>query len=93
MSKRAERPGLMTTADREKENAVYVTVETVNHGKREAKLPIIMIGKWLEQHLPGTLECKPIREGKILALVKNEATANRAMNNATSFYGECVIQI
>jgi hypothetical protein len=83
----------MTTKDREKANAVYVTVETVNHGKSAAELPIIMMAKWLEQHLPGTLEYKPTREGKILALVKNEATANRAINNATSYYGECVIQI
>jgi hypothetical protein len=91
MSKRAEGPGwLMTTEDREKAN-----VETVNRGKRAAELPIIMMGKWLEQHLPGPLECncKPIRKGKFFALVKNEATANRAINNATSFYGECVIQI
>jgi hypothetical protein len=52
-----------------------------------------MMGKWLEQHLLGTLECKPIIEGNFLTLVKNEATANRVINNATSFDGECVIQI
>jgi hypothetical protein len=63
MSRKAEGPGwLMTTEDREKANAVYVTVDTVNHGKSVAELPIIMMGKWLEQHLPGTLECKPIRD-------------------------------
>jgi hypothetical protein len=67
--------------------------ETVNHGKCAAELPIIMMGKWLKQHLPGTLECKPIREGKNLALVKNEETANRAIINATSFYDVCTIQI
>jgi hypothetical protein len=68
-------------------------VRTVNHGKSAAELPIIMMGKWLEQHLPGTLECKPIREGKMLALVKNEETANRAIINATSFYDVCTIQM
>jgi hypothetical protein len=89
-----EGPGwLMTTKDRQKANAVYVTVETVNHGNSAVELPIIMMEKWLKQHLPGTLECKPIREGKILALVKNEVTSNRANKNVTSFYGECVIQI
>jgi hypothetical protein len=36
---------------------------------------------------------KMSRTAKILALVKNEATANSAIYNATSFYGECVIQI
>jgi hypothetical protein len=46
----------MTTEDREKANAVYITVETVNHGKSAAELPIIMMEKRLKQHLPGTLE-------------------------------------
>jgi hypothetical protein len=87
MSRRAERPG-WTTEDREKANAVYVTLETVNHGKSAAELPIIMMGKWLEQHLPGTLECKPIREGKILALVKNKETANRAENHPNKKNGK-----
>jgi hypothetical protein len=57
MSRKAEGPGwLMTTEDREKANAVYITVETVNHGKSAAELPIIMMEKRLKQHLPGTLE-------------------------------------
>jgi hypothetical protein len=73
----------MTTEDREKVNAVYVTVETVNHGKSAAELPIIMMGKWLKQHLPGTLSKMKINQrGKIFS---TEATANRAINNSKVF--------
>jgi hypothetical protein len=68
----------MTTEYREKVNAVYVTVETVNHRKSAAELPIIMMGKWLKQRLPGTLECKSIREGKFLALVKNGGNSQQS---------------
>jgi hypothetical protein len=76
MSRKAEGPGwLMTTEDREKANAVYVTVDTVNHGKSVAELPIIMMGKWLEQHLPGTLECKPIRETKFFSTGKKRGNS------------------
>jgi hypothetical protein len=53
----------------------------------------IMMGKWLEINLPGTKEAKPIRDGKILALAKNEETAAKAIKYSTKFYNVCHIKL
>jgi hypothetical protein len=93
MSEKAKEPDwLMSNNEKEKSLGVYLTIETIAYEKKAADLPIIMMGKWLEANLPGSLEAKPMRDGRLLVLAKNEETAARATKNVKTFYGKCDIK-
>jgi hypothetical protein len=51
-----------------------------------------MMGKWLEANLPGTLEAKPMLDGRLLVLAKNEESAAKATKNLKNFCGTCEIK-
>jgi hypothetical protein len=92
-SKRAKGPEwLMSNNDKEKSLGVYLTIETIGYEKKATELPIIMMGKWLEANLPGTLEAKPMRDGRLLVLAKNEESAAKATKNLKNFCGTCKIK-
>jgi hypothetical protein len=84
---------LMSPGDKKRAQGIYLTLETVSFEKKTSKLPIIMMSKWLEGNIPDTIEAKPIRDGKILLLAKNEEVARKAIKNGTKFYDKCEIKI
>jgi hypothetical protein len=48
-----------------------------------------MMGKWLEANIPGSLEAKPMRDGRIPVLAKNQETVSKAIQNGNNFYEIC----
>jgi hypothetical protein len=44
-----------------------------------------MMKKWLEANIPGSLEAKPMRDGRILVLAKNQETASKAIQKEITF--------
>jgi hypothetical protein len=86
MSERAKEPEwLKSNNDKEKSLGVYLTIEIIGYEKKATELPIIMMGKWQEANLPGTLESKPMWDGRLLVLAKNEEST--ATKNLKNFYG------
>jgi hypothetical protein len=83
----------MSPGDKERAQGIYLTLKTVNFEKKASYLPIIIMSKWLEGNIPGTIEAKPIRDGKILLLAKNEKVTRKAIKNGTKFYDKCEIKI
>jgi hypothetical protein len=44
-----------------------------------------MMGKWLVANVPGTLEAKPMRDGRLLVLANNEESAAKATKILKTF--------
>jgi hypothetical protein len=79
----------MSREEREKILGVYLTIDTLNHEKKSTDLPSIMMGKWLEANIPGSLEAKLMRDGRILVSAENQETASKAIRNGNNFYDVC----
>jgi hypothetical protein len=43
-------------------------------------------------NIPGSLEAKPMRDGRILVLAKNQKTASKAIQHGNNFYDICVLK-
>jgi hypothetical protein len=72
---------------------VYVTIETIDHEKTAAELPIIMMGKWLQANVKGANEGRTMRDGNVLVMAKDKEAAEKAIKYATDFYGQCKIKV
>jgi hypothetical protein len=56
-------------------------------------MPMLMIRKWLDQNLPGIQEGQTMRDGRILFLTRDEATAQKAEMNSKRLYNICDIKV
>jgi hypothetical protein len=56
-------------------------------------MPMLMVRKWLDQNIPRTQEGQTMRDGKILFLAKDEATAQKSEMNSKRLYDLCDIKL
>jgi hypothetical protein len=66
-----------------------LTLETIRHDKKATKMPMLMVRKLLDQNIPRTQEGRTIRDGKILFLARDEATAQKSEMNSMRLYDLC----